>query len=63
MCIRDSSTLFSLDWLLGFAAALLSSVLLMRWMLAYVRKHTFSLFMWYRIVIGVAVIALFLVRG
>lgn len=57
------STLFSLDWLLGFAAALLSSVLLMRWMLAYVRKHTFSLFMWYRIVIGVAVIALFLVRG
>lgn len=55
--------LVSLDWILGFAAAAVSSFFLMRWMLAYLREHTFSLFMWYRIVIGVAVIALFLVRG
>jgi undecaprenyl pyrophosphate phosphatase UppP len=35
----------------------------MRWMLSYVRKHSFSIFMWYRIALGVAVIALFLMRG
>jgi undecaprenyl-diphosphatase len=55
-------TLFSLDWVIGFAMSLVSSILLMRWMLAYVRTHSFAVFMWYRIVLGVAVIALFLVR-
>jgi undecaprenyl-diphosphatase len=55
--------LFSLDWVLGFVAAAISSWLLMRWMLSYVRDHSFSVFMWYRIAIGVFVIALFLVRG
>jgi len=57
------STLFSLDWVIGFVASLVSSALLMRWMLAYVKRHSFAVFMWYRIVLGVAVIALFLVRG
>jgi undecaprenyl-diphosphatase len=57
------STLFSLDWAIGFVAAFISSVLLMRWMLSYVRDHSFSLFMWYRVALGLAVIALFLVRG
>lgn len=55
--------LLSLDWALGFLAAGVSSFLLMRWMLAYVHKHSFSLFMWYRIAVGVSVIALFLLRG
>lgn len=57
------STLFSIDWVIGFVASLVSSVLLMRWMLAYVRKHSFSLFMWYRVALGVFVIALFFFRG
>lgn len=57
------STLFSLDWVLGFVAALVSSYLLMRWMLAFVRRHSFSVFMWYRIALGVFVIALFVIRG
>jgi undecaprenyl-diphosphatase len=57
------STLFSLDWVIGFVASFASSALLMRWMLSYVRKHSFSIFMWYRIALGVAVIALFLMRG
>jgi undecaprenyl pyrophosphate phosphatase UppP len=35
----------------------------MRWMLAYVKKHSFGVFMWYRIALGVFVIALFLIRG
>lgn len=55
--------LFSLDWAIGFVASLISSVLLMRWMLAWVREHSFSIFMWYRVALGVAVIALFLFRG
>jgi undecaprenyl-diphosphatase len=57
------SQLLSVDWLIGFAASLLSSVVLMRWMLAWVRTHSFSIFMWYRVALGVAVIALFLFRG
>jgi undecaprenyl-diphosphatase len=55
-------TLFSLDWVLGFAAAAVSSFLFVRWMLAYVRRHSFALFMWYRIAAGLAVIVLFFVR-
>ena len=54
--------LVSLDWALGFTAAAIASLVLMRWMLAYVRHHTFTIFMWYRIVLGVLVIALYLVR-
>jgi undecaprenyl-diphosphatase len=57
------SQLFSADWVIGFIAALLSSVVLMRWMLAWVRTHSFSIFMWYRVTLGIAVIALFLFRG
>lgn len=57
------STLFSLEWVVGFVASLAASALLMRWMLAFVKKHSFAVFMWYRIALGVAVILLFLVRG
>jgi undecaprenyl-diphosphatase len=57
------SQLFSLEWVLGFVASFVSSVLLMRWMLSYVRNHSFSLFMWYRVALGIAVIALFFIRG
>ncbi len=55
--------LFSLDWAIGFVAAAVSSFLLMRWMLAYIHRHSFAAFMWYRVAIGVGVIALFLIRG
>jgi undecaprenyl-diphosphatase len=57
------STLLSLDWVIGFVFSLISSVVLMRWMLAYVKRHSFSIFMWYRIALGILVIALFLIRG
>ncbi|NTW27856.1 MAG: undecaprenyl-diphosphate phosphatase [Coriobacteriia bacterium] len=55
--------LLSLDWVLGFIAAAASSLLFMRLMLSYVRKHSFAVFMWYRIALGVFVIALFFLRG
>lgn len=55
--------LFSVDWVLGFLAAAISSVLVMRWMLGYVRNHSFAIFMWYRIAFGTLVIAAFFLRG
>ena len=57
------SQLLSLDWVLGFTAAALTSVLVMRWVLAYVKHHSFAIFMWYRIAFGALVIAVFFMRG
>lgn len=56
-------TLFSLDWVLGFVASAVTSVLVMRWMLAYVRRYSFAIFMWYRVAFGLIVIAVFFTRG
>jgi undecaprenyl-diphosphatase len=56
------STLLSLDWVLGFAAAAVSSFFFVRWMLGYMQRHSYSVFTWYRIVAGVCVIALFFFR-
>ena len=55
--------LLSFDWVLGFVAAAISSVLVMRWMLAYVKHRSFAVFMWYRIAFGALVIAVFFIRG
>jgi undecaprenyl-diphosphatase len=57
------ATLLSLDWVLGFLAAAITSVLVMRWMLAYVKNHSFAIFMWYRIAFGALVLAIFFIRG
>lgn len=56
-------TLLSLDYALGFFAAAVSSFVAMRLLLAYVKKHSLAVFMYYRVAIGVLVIALFLARG
>ena len=55
--------LLSLDWILGFLASLVTSVLLMKWMLDYVKGHSFAIFMWYRLAAGTLLIALFFLRG
>jgi undecaprenyl-diphosphatase len=55
--------LLSMTWILGFLAAVISSVLAMRWMLGYVRKHSYAVFMWYRIVFGVLVLWIALYRS
>lgn len=57
------SQLLSLDWVLGFVAAAVTSVVLMRWMLEYVKRHSFKIFMWYRVALGVLLIVVFFVRG
>jgi len=55
--------LLSVDWLLGFAAAAVTSVFVMRWVLSYVKNHSFAIFMWYRLAFGALVIAVFFMRG
>lgn len=59
----ELSQLLSLDWVLGFMAAAVTSILLMRWMLDYVKNHSFAVFMWYRIVAGLLLIAVYFARG
>jgi undecaprenyl-diphosphatase len=57
------SELLSLDWVLGFIAAAISSYVAMRFMLAFVRTRSLAVFAYYRLALGAAVIGLFLVRG
>jgi undecaprenyl-diphosphatase len=38
-----------------FVAAVVS-VIAVRWLLTYIRNHTFTLFGWYRVVLGTAVL-------
>ena len=54
-----------LDWsaigeiAIGFAAAFVAAVLVVNWLLGYVSRHGYSLFGWWRIIVGaVALIAL-----
>lgn len=49
------------DWtsvLLGFVTAAIVSFVVVRWLLGYVRHHTFAIFGWYRIVLAILVLAL-----
>lgn len=49
------------DWtlvLLGSVVAAAVSFVAVRWLLRYVQTHTFTLFGWYRIILGVALLAL-----
>lgn len=47
------------EWILlaiGFVVALLVSLLVIRWLLNYIKKHDFQAFGWYRIVLGAIVL-------
>lgn len=46
--------------LLGTAVAFVVSLIVIRFLMGYIRKHNFKLFGWYRILIGVIVLAYFL---
>ena len=44
---------------LGFAAAFVAAVIVVRWLLGYVSRHGYGLFGWWRIIVGgVALVAL-----
>lgn len=51
------------EWLLlglGFIVALIISLLVIRWLLNYIKKHDFQIFGWYRIILGLMVLASFI---
>ena len=44
---------------IGFAAATVTAVIVVKWLLGYVSRHGFALFGWWRIIVGgVALVAL-----
>jgi undecaprenyl-diphosphatase len=49
--------------LLGMAAAFAVSVLTIRFLMGYIKKHDFKVFGWYRIALGCLVLAYFYFRG
>jgi undecaprenyl-diphosphatase len=46
----------------GFVAAFLSALLVVRWLIGFVSRHGFGPFAWYRIVVGLVMAAFLLVR-
>ena len=48
--------------LVGMAVAFAVSVLVIRFLMDYIRKHDFKVFGWYRIALGAVVLAYFLIR-
>lgn len=43
-------------WAVGFIAAFVSAFFCVRWLLRYISSHDFTIFAWYRILFGVAII-------
>ena len=47
--------------LVGMAVAFLVSVVVIRFLMGYIKKHDFKIFGWYRIILGIVVLAYFVV--
>lgn len=47
---------------IGFIAAFLSALVVVRWLVGFVSRHDFSVFGWYRIVFGTLLLAYFMAR-
>ncbi len=62
--VTNDYVLASSEWLLliiAMAVAYIVSIISVKFLTSYVKKHDFKAFGWYRIVLGIAVIAYFLV--
>ncbi len=57
----EFSTLEYAVLLVGMIVAYVVSILAIRFLVSYVRKHDFKVFGWYRIVLGLVVMALFMI--
>ncbi|MFQ5439337.1 MAG: undecaprenyl-diphosphate phosphatase, partial [Paracoccaceae bacterium] len=42
---------------LGFVAAFISALMVVRWLLGFVSRHGYGVFGWWRIIVGVAALA------
>ncbi|KNZ41798.1 undecaprenyl-diphosphate phosphatase [Acetobacterium bakii] len=49
--------------LVGMVSAFITSVLAIKFLMTYIKKHDFKIFGWYRIVLGVIILGYFLIRG
>ncbi len=49
--------------LIGMAVAFVVSIVVIKLLLGYIRKHSFTVFGWYRIALGIAVLAFFWTQG
>jgi undecaprenyl-diphosphatase len=55
--VREQLSATDLGWFAaGFAAAFVSALLCVRWLLRYISRHDFGAFAWYRIALGVVVL-------
>lgn len=48
--------------LLGMAVAFVVSILAIKFLMSYIKKHDFQVFGWYRIVLGIVVLAYFIIK-
>ncbi|MDD6492972.1 MAG: undecaprenyl-diphosphate phosphatase [Firmicutes bacterium] len=49
--------------LIGMATAFIVSIIVIRFLMGYIKKHDFKVFGWYRIVLGIVVLVYFGIRG
>lgn len=49
--------------LVGMVVAFVVSIVVIKWLLGYIRKHSFTVFGWYRIILGIVVLAFFWAQG
>jgi undecaprenyl-diphosphatase len=54
--------ILSLPWVIGFIAALLSSLWAMKFLIKYVRNNNFNVFVWYRITLAIVIVLIYLWR-
>jgi undecaprenyl-diphosphatase len=47
-----------LDLGVGFTVSAITAFVAVKWLLSYIRTHTFTVFAWYRIALGAALLAL-----
>jgi undecaprenyl-diphosphatase len=57
------SELTSANWILGCLAAFISSFFAIKWLTSYVKKHSFDIFLYYRLAFAAIIAILFYLKG
>lgn len=55
--LGNAADLTSIDTVVAFVVATVSAFVVVKWLLGYVRNHTFAPFAWYRLALGVGLLA------